>query len=251
MVETSLNETILSGNTTKNNTQPYPLDATESNNTYGKQKDTEQMNKSSMRHLSSLTSSKKITSKNRTKVVERTFSTLQSKLDRDAVLTVADLEEILKRNKFVTKTELDYQLSTSSNNNISSGRGSNDSTSKIEKGVAFPQPSIITVKDITVGTCLFTGFIGFFLGVSVSPSLWLLGIVIGVFYGKKIATQDEGNASMIPFSEISLKIGNKIAQLYLSVRDAFEGIWFMYKTGQLSYEYYKTYSMLDQKVSDQ
>jgi hypothetical protein len=53
------------------------------------------------------------------------------------------------------------------------------------------------------------------------------------------------------YGELTLKCGKKIATAYLQVWDLFQGIWFMYRTGQLSYEYYRTYAALDKRFGIQ
>ena len=48
-----------------------------------------------------------------------------------------------------------------------------------------------------------------------------------------------------------ISLGRRMAKFYLSIYDATYGIWFMYKTGQLSYDYYKQYCKLDERFGIQ
>jgi len=45
--------------------------------------------------------------------------------------------------------------------------------------------------------------------------------------------------------------GGRVTYMYLAVVDFFKAFWFMYKTGQLSYEYMQTYKKLDDRFSIQ
>jgi len=47
------------------------------------------------------------------------------------------------------------------------------------------------------------------------------------------------------YTRLVLKLGQIMAQTYLQIYEVIQGIWFMYRTGPLSYEYYKMYNEID------
>lgn len=188
---------------------------------------------------------------NQTSKRKDTTAPLLSSLDPNATLTVADLEIILRNNNFLRSSDLkDIDLSSSTKTGTKSSSSSSTS-SKNQAGVAFPQPSIVTAKEIATFALITTGLMGMTLGISMSSNLWFVGFVLGALYGQKVAKENDGNPSNIPLSAIILSTSKQVAKGYLTVSDAIKGIWFMYKTGQLSYEYYKTYAALDKKFEIQ
>mmetsp|Transcript_4219 Transcript_4219/g.5823 ORF Transcript_4219/g.5823 Transcript_4219/m.5823 type:complete len:340 (-) Transcript_4219:53-1072(-) len=58
---------------------------------------------------------------------------------------------------------------------------------------------------------------------------------------------EEESTSLAAIPRFILWFGRRIAKSYLWVFDFVTGMWFLYKTGQLSYEYYKRYSTLDDR----
>ena len=164
---------------------------------------------------------------------------LISSLDPNAVITVADLQKILRENNYVPNPNANVLDKSAS------------SSLKKTKGVAFPQPSVLDVKYLTATCFVTTGALGAFLGMSISKNLWLAGFLLGGLYGQKVAKENDGNPTDIPFSVIILEIAKRFANISLTVWDGVQGIWFMYKTGQLSYEYYKTYAKLDKRFQIQ
>lgn len=119
--------------------------------------------------------------------------------------------------------------------------------------VAFPQPSTLDVKCLRWGTTVASSIVGFVVGASILPNLWLMGSVLGGFYGYGLGRQLEGReepfTSFIPLALVNM--GRRLAKAYLRIYDYGNAIFFMYKTGQLSYEYYKRYASLDQKFAIQ
>lgn len=123
--------------------------------------------------------------------------------------------------------------------------------------VAFPQPSILSYRDVQRGTTFAGGLIGMVLGTTVLPNLWLIGMLFGSLYGFEItkpplegqtaAEQPEKNLVARYF----IQAGRLLAMKFLQVYDNWKTLWFLYKTGQLSYEYYKRYEMLDQRFAIQ
>jgi hypothetical protein len=87
------------------------------------------------------------------------------------------------------------------------------------------------------------------LGISVFPNLWLIGLLFGLIYGYEISKDYQNKpprANII--SKAIITIGQKVAKFYLAIYDTIYGIWFMYKMGQLSYDYNKQYSKLDKEI---
>ena len=78
-------------------------------------------------------------------------------------------------------------------------------------------------------------------------------VVVGSNIGNRIATSSisEPNISMNLFSELVLRFGKRISKIYLECYDFFQGVWYLYKTGQLSYDYMKQYQALDEKFKIQ
>ena len=118
--------------------------------------------------------------------------------------------------------------------------------------VAFPQPSLLSYKDLQKGTTVAGIIVGMILGTTILPNLWLVGSILGGMYGYDIANHDK---HPIPPSNIGAKglmeVGRKLAKSWLQLYDYWKTLWFLYKTGQLSYEYYKSYSSLDEKFQIQ
>jgi len=179
-------------------------------------------------------------------------------------LTLQDLQKVLNENGYVRRDELST-LKLSSNDNKPSmshnTTSSNKPRKKSKSGVAFPQPSILSTRHIRIGTSISSSVFLMLIVSSLQPNLWLIGSIIGATYGNDIAERstkinvmDDGTMPLPPgglYGDISLKLGKRIALGYLQVWDVIQGIWFMYRTGQLSYEYYKTYASLDQKFKIQ
>jgi len=154
-------------------------------------------------------------------------------MDPDKVLTVKDLESILQ------------QLNMNMNNTTTPIK-----TKRNKEGVAFPQSSVISYRDVRSGSIVISAIMYTILGLSISPNLWLMGMCFGIWYGGIIKIgEDESN---YPLSSFIVSMGRRFAKYYLFVVDTIQTIFFLYKTGQLSYEYYKTYNKIDEKyfISD-
>jgi len=76
-------------------------------------------------------------------------------------------------------------------------------------------------------------------------------MILGSFYGYEIGKQvpDTAPTSFIPL--MLVRMGNRITTVSLQIYDFFVGLTFMWKTGVLSYEYWKRYAVLDQKFGIQ
>jgi len=189
-------------------------------------------------------------------------------LDASKPLTLADLQNILQQNGYIRRDEVSTMFSSpeATQYNVTT------TVKKTKSGVAFPQPTALSNKHIKIGSMISSGFFGLLLAISFRPNLWLMGAVLGALYGGNIAEKaaEQSNTmtvstvdgivvpapttSPIPgglYGELTLKSGKKIATTYLQVWDLFQGIWFMYRTGQLSYEYYRTYAALDKRFGIQ
>jgi len=193
-------------------------------------------------------------------------------LDPSTLLTLADLQLILNQNGYIRRDEVSTILSNPMQ--PQTGRNATATREKTKSGVAFPQPSILSNKHIKHGSMISSGFFGILLLITIKPNLWLVGGVLGALYGGDIAEKAavvantpaplpmiSADGSVVPsppnlipgglYGELTLKCGKKIANAYLQLCDLFQGVWFMYRTGQLSYEYYKTYAVLDQRFGIQ
>jgi hypothetical protein len=87
------------------------------------------------------------------------------------------------------------------------------------------------------------------LGIMVFSNLWLIGLLFGLIYGYEISKDYQNKpptANII--SKAIITIGQQVANFYLAIYDTMYGIWFMYKMGQLSYDYNKKYSKLDKEI---
>jgi hypothetical protein len=182
--------------------------------------------------------------------------------------------------ELITRRELDaillrYGLSNgkkaaSATTQISSDKGKTNAVSfdgKSNRNVAFPQPSLLNAQELRWGTSIAATGLGLFVGTSVSPNLWLLGTVLGGLFGWEtsrgvstttVVSSTSGTSVVVDLppgantvSRVLLQLGRRLALLYLSAYDAVKTIFFMYKTGQLSYAYYKQYESLDQKFEIQ
>mmetsp|Transcript_50254 Transcript_50254/g.75672 ORF Transcript_50254/g.75672 Transcript_50254/m.75672 type:complete len:721 (-) Transcript_50254:93-2255(-) len=134
-----------------------------------------------------------------------------------------------------------------------------------DKNVAFPQPSTLSDDNIKAGTITSAAILGSVVGVSLAPNLWLIGFICGALYGQELSKEysaddddeeadDEDGATARQKSIVAkalFKSGRKLANFYLNLYDFFQYQWFIYKTGQLSYDYYKKYAVLDSKFQIQ
>eukprot|EP00536_Pseudo-nitzschia_multiseries_P008258 jgi/Psemu1/287673/fgenesh1_pg.208_\ len=121
---------------------------------------------------------------------------------------------------------------------------------------------MLTERELRRGTTIAGSFLGIIVGITILPNLWLVGMILGSFYGyeltKPVAEGDENededeNDRREPnaVGKVLVSCGSRLAKAYLQLKDYLNGLWFLYKTGQLSYEYYKTYENLDQKFAIQ
>ena len=191
-------------------------------------------------------------------------------------LTLQDLESFLVTNRFVRERDLQDWAARTLNNASASGpsafresrslipasigssgdKAFSSSSSASGSSVAFPQPSVLGYADLQRGIIFASTLSGLLLGASIMPNLWLIGSILGALYGADLAskittfsTPDTEPTSLVP--RLLLRMGRWIAKTWLRVYDSVTVLWFLYKTGQLSYEYFKRYEALDQRFAIQ
>jgi len=170
-------------------------------------------------------------------------------------LTLEDLESILLTNKFVRESELKERGDKA----LESKKGKTD-TKKDARNVAFPQPSILDQKSLQWGCTIAAGLCGLVVGTSLVPNLWLIGSILGGLYGynvvkdQSVELDEDEQFEEEPQGAIAstiINLGRRLALLALSIYDRCVIAFYVYKTGQLSYEYYKAYAKLDQRFAIQ
>jgi hypothetical protein len=188
----------------------------------------------------------------RTKPPYPQYSQLKGK-DPNDLVTVADLESILRNSEFYRRKE--SALSVPERDDVSPSKATQTQQST-KGGVAFPQPSVLSNRSIKWGATVSAGGMGMLLATSAAPNFWLIGALLGGIFG-----YETGNSLSAPPQEtpvprnvlqtLVLSTGRQLAKAFLKVSDAWQAFFFMYKTGQLSYEYYKTYAALDNRFAIQ
>ncbi|GMI04577.1 hypothetical protein TrRE_jg3784, partial [Triparma retinervis] len=124
--------------------------------------------------------------------------------------------------------------------------------------VAFPQPVDLTPSILTNSCMIMTALVMAVFLSSIAPNLWLVGGGVGALYGNEVA-DGYNKVQQLPLEErraakpasvvgkFIVKMGKKLASYYIFVTEFVNSIWFMYKTGQLSYAYFKQYERLDER----
>ena len=187
-------------------------------------------------------------------------------------ITVADLEVLLEKIQSVshsgTKSDAKKSAFTkpSSTNGIASTKVGNfqattstktasvsSSSASSSSQVAFPQLSEVSETDVRRSTAITGCFLGMIIGITVLPNLWLVGMISGVLYGyeitKDISEYDPSEKSSV--ANLLITCATQLAKAYQKTLDGMKALWFLYKTGQLSYEYYKSYETLDKRFAIQ
>jgi hypothetical protein len=194
------------------------------------------------------------------------MAVLQDRKENDTI-TVSDLRTVLSQALLATQqsSSVPYGarnydgLSSPTQPGIKMAPTTTASTTKRRPSsqVAFPQPSILSYKDVQRGTTFVGGILGLILGTTILPNLWLVGMLLGAMYGYEITKEpvvmDPSEPPQEPnmVAKRLISLGRKIARAFLQTYDQWKTLWFLYKTGQLSYEYYKRYEMLDQRFEIQ
>lgn len=171
--------------------------------------------------------------------------------DPSAAITVADLEAILRYNDYYSRSS--SPLSTEKELQL---HGVSSASTKTNKGgIAFPQPTTLSNRSIKWGATVSGGLMGMLLAVSGAPNLWLMGSLAGSVFGyetsKRLPLNDETLNDFNVMQSLVIHSGRYLATIALRIYDTFQAFFFMYKTGQLSYEYYKSYALLDKRLSIQ
>ena len=195
------------------------------------------------------------------------------------VLTVKDLERILKENGYVRQIDVVAALQSSVAstpptlnpsliNSPIEGlgqpvsdllRGPQDSATSTPSStlpgasqVAFPQPSVLSYTSLKWGVTAASAISCTVLATSILPSLWLMGGLVGSLYGYQTGKRlSDGTIPKSFFPSFLLVFGRRIAKSYLQVYDMFNALFFMYKTGQLSYSMWRRYAEIDQRFQIQ
>lgn len=173
------------------------------------------------------------------------------------VLTVEDLESFLMTNGFVKRSELEAsQQAMSSAGGAGTGKSKGSANAQTFKpdgtsgsgSVALPQPSVLSYNDLKWGTAVSAGFLGMLVGLSILPNLWFMGTLAGFLYGWDVGKKiPETGTPSNALNNLIVNLGRNLAKTFLTVYDAANAVFFMYKTGELSYAYYKRFSVLDDK----
>ena len=204
------------------------------------------------------------------------------KRDND-LLTVQDLERLLLENGFVREADvaavlqqhqkqqtLDYEKHGKTTKrqtsrgllkgvglpvsgpkkeaSVAESQGTSDDKTDVEsKGVvAFPQPSVLSYKSLKWGVTVSSTLTCTLLATSIIPSLWLMGGLVGSLYGyqtgKRLESSDEPTSF---FPSFLLLFGRRLTKSYLQLYDMINAMFFMYKTGQLSYSMWRRYAEID------
>lgn len=120
-----------------------------------------------------------------------------------------------------------------------------------KQGVAFPQASVLDYKSLQRGTTACGTLCGILLSTSILPNLWLMGGLAGGIYGYDLCSRpDEPPPSNLPARTL-ISWGRRLSTTFLSVLDSCRTLWFLYKTGELSYQYYKRYEAMDKRFAIQ
>ena len=202
-------------------------------------------------------------------------------------LTVQDLERILAQNGFVRQVDVAAALqqqkqalnlpvgglvqanSKAQSNSPIEGLGlpvsdrggsstkdsassSSSSSSSSSEQVAFPQPSVLSYNSLKWGVTAASFLSCTILATSILPSLWLMGGLVGSVYGYQTGKRlVDGTVPTSFFPAFLLVLGKKLAKWYLQVYDMFNAMFFMYKTGQLSYSMWRRYAEIDDRFQIQ
>eukprot|EP00547_Thalassionema_nitzschioides_P001089 CAMPEP_0194212856 /NCGR_PEP_ID=MMETSP0156-20130528/12982_1 /TAXON_ID=33649 /ORGANISM="Thalassionema nitzschioides, Strain L26-B" /LENGTH=718 /DNA_ID=CAMNT_0038940749 /DNA_START=64 /DNA_END=2217 /DNA_ORIENTATION=+ len=165
------------------------------------------------------------------------LKTEENSTKADTFITKADLKEFLRSNGYVKKIDSKIKPTTTT-------KTEGKSTS-----VAFPQPNPVTYRDLIISTAISSALIGIIVGGTISSNLWLVGGLFLGCWGYQIARNYENAPPTNVLSELLVSVGRRLAELYHSLYFSINGLWFMYKTGQLSYVYWKQYAQLDDRFA--
>ena len=182
-------------------------------------------------------------------------------------LTLEDLEFILQANGYVKQSDLPALTASSGSESprialggLTSGLegvGQPVSSQKHalqgnqKETVAFPQPSVLSYESLKWGTTISSGFLIMIASIAIAPNLWLVGMLGGAFYGYDMAKQLPVRMPKSLFPRILVRVGSRCSRTFLQAYDFVIALVFMWKTGVLSYEYWKQYATLDKRFGIQ
>jgi hypothetical protein len=187
-------------------------------------------------------------------------------LKPEDTLTVADLQAILQGNspdatswafsgtspktssKKKTTSAEEALLPTTSSSSIAAPMSQ---SGKTKQGVAFPQASVLNYKSLRRGTAFASAITGMILSTTLLPNLWLMGLLVGGIYGYDLCSRPDEPPPSNLVARTLIQWGRVLATAVLSVTDSCRTLWFLYKTGELSYQYYKSYEVMDQRFAIQ
>ena len=112
--------------------------------------------------------------------------------------------------------------------------------------VAFPQPTELSPELLRSFTSLSASLIFASVSATVDPSLWLVSALLGSLWGYTLSPPCSQ-----PHETLVTNVASLLANRYISLRDFVKSFWFMYRTGQLSYAYFKRYESLDARFKIQ
>ena len=188
-------------------------------------------------------------------------------LQPNDTLTVEDLQIFLRSNNLVRQDDLASAITIAGTSQIIAPTSMDQpvdpldpaiqaqrelAPKKTKSGVGLPQPSVLNYRDLQKGTTISGALVGMILGATVFPNLWLIGVLLGGFYGYEISNNlAEQQTPPNALARLLINSGRRSAKYTLELHDAWQTLWFLYKTGQLSYEYYKKYAVMDEKFAIQ
>ena len=192
---------------------------------------------------------------------------------RTDVLTLDDLDVILQANGYVRKTDIPMVLEEQQMSNMKSygldglgepvsaqqhalkssakAKSASSSSSGGSKTVAFPQPSVLSYESLKWGTTVSSGFLAMMFFMAIPSNLWLVGVIAGSFYGYDLGKQLPVRMPKTILPGVLVRVGSRTARTSLQVYDFVNALIFMWKTGVLSYEYWKQYATLDKRFKIQ
>ena len=194
------------------------------------------------------------------------------------VITVEDLQRILLENGFVRQSDVaaalqraslgatpatNLAVDTKPKQSLIEGLGQPvgdlfggtvtaapmpPSKSSSSSQVAFPQPSVLSYKSLKWGVTAASFLACTILAMSAMPSLWLMGGLVGSLYGYQTGQRlADGTVPKSFVPSFLIVFGRRITKSYLQVYDMVTALFFMYKTGQLSYSMWRKYADLDDR----
>jgi hypothetical protein len=187
--------------------------------------------------------------------IKKSALVLPSKLQSTDVVTVADLETILLSNGLLTSSPAS---ATKTRPSQAKPQGPQSNAR-----VAFPQPSMVSAEAVRYGSTAAASVLGLLIGASVLTNLWLIGGLLGGYYGYIISPEvgpqttaisrnnnnndddDDDEETQNPLAVLVTFLGTRLARFVLWWHDAIVSVLFLFKTGQLSYQYYKAYAVMD------